>query len=110
GRLDAEGRQRFHEEQMLAAEMVLLPRDRIPPTVEELRSYIDDVVGSGTLRVTDAARSVARLFADPPSEAEWRPVLRAVSRWAFGTLPPPLREAYGVQWSPAKEVALRLSL
>src|SRR3954453_1717716 len=52
GRLDEAGRQRFHEEQMLAAEMVLLPRDRIPPTVEELRSYIDDVVASGILRVT----------------------------------------------------------
>ena len=110
GRLDAAGRQRFHEEQMLAAEMVLLPRDRIPPTVEELRAYIEDVVANGVLRVTDAARSVARLFAEPPPEAEWRPVLKAVSRWAFGTLPPPLRDAYGVRWSPAKELALRVSL
>jgi hypothetical protein len=56
GRLDAAGRQRFHEEQMLAAEMVLLPRDRIPPTVEELRAYIEDVVATGVLWVTDAAR------------------------------------------------------
>jgi uncharacterized protein (DUF2236 family) len=110
GRLDAAGRQRFHGEQMLAAEMVLLPRERIPPTVEELRAYIDDVVASGTLRVTDAARSVARLFQDPPPEAEWRPVLKAVSRWAFGTLPSPLREGYGVRWTPAKELALRMSL
>jgi len=60
--------------------------------------------------VTDAARSVARLFAEPPPEAEWRPVLKAVSRWAFGTLPPPLRDAYDVRWSPAKELALRMSL
>jgi uncharacterized protein (DUF2236 family) len=110
GRLDAAGRQRFHEEQMLAAEMVLLPRERIPETVEDLRSYIDGIVGSGILRVTDAARSVARLFQDPPPEAEWRPVLKAVSRWAFGTLPPPVRDAYGVRWSPAKELALRASL
>jgi uncharacterized protein (DUF2236 family) len=110
GALDAAGRQRFHEEQMIAAELVLLPRERIPPTVEELRVYIDDVVASGILRVTDSARSVARLFEDPPPEAEWRPVLKAVSRWAFGTLPAPLRDAYGVRWNPAKELALRMSL
>lgn len=110
GRLDDAGRQRFHEEQMLAAEMVLLPRERIPPTVPELRDYIDEVVASGELLVTDAARTVADLFRHPPKEAEWRPVLRGVSRWAFGTLPPSLREAYGVRWTPLKEVALRTSL
>jgi uncharacterized protein (DUF2236 family) len=110
GHLDGAGRQRFHEEQMLAAELVLLPRDRIPPTVPELRRYIDGVVESGILRVTDSARAVAEMFIDPPAEAEWRPVLRAVSRWAFGTLPPPLRDGYGVRWNPVKELALRASL
>ncbi|HXF72144.1 MAG TPA: oxygenase MpaB family protein [Actinomycetota bacterium] len=110
GALDDAGRQRFHEEQMLVAELLLLPRERIPPTVPELRAYVDDVVRSGILRVTDAARRVAELFRDPPREAEWRPVLPAVSWWAFGTLPPPLREAYGVRWSRAKEAALRSSL
>src|SRR5207253_6242083 len=51
GALDQEGRQRFHEEQMLAAEMLLLPRERIPPTVAELRAYIAGVVASGDLVV-----------------------------------------------------------
>ena len=110
GALDDAGRQRFHEEQMLVAELLLLPRDRIPPTVPELRAYIEEVVASGILRVTDGARKVAELFRDPPREAEWRPVLPAVAWWAFGTLPPPLREAYGVRWSRGRELALRSSL
>ncbi len=110
GRLDDAGRQRFHEEQMLAAELLLLPRDRIPPTVPELREYVDGVVASGVLRVTDAAMTVADMFHHPPKEAEWRPVLKGVSRWAFGTLPPPLREQYGIRWSPLKELALRTTL
>src|SRR5439155_8876480 len=104
------GRQRFHEEQMVAAEMLLLPRERIPATVRDLQEYVEDVVASGILQVTDAARSVAELFNHPPREAEWRPVLKGVSRWAFGTLPPPIREQYGVRWTSAKEAALRLSL
>ena len=110
GALDEARRQRFHEEQMLVAEMLLLPRDRIPPTVRELRAYIASVVSSGDLLVTDAARAVASLFKNPPPEAEWRPVLRAVSRWAFGTLPPRLRAQYGVPWTPAHDAMKALTL
>jgi uncharacterized protein (DUF2236 family) len=96
GRLDDGGRQRFHEEQMLAAELVRLPRDRIPPTVPELEAYVAETVGSGELFVTDAARSVAGLILEPPREAQWRPVLRSVARLAFGTIPPVVREGYGI--------------
>ena len=103
GKLDDVGRQRFHEEQMLAAEMVKIPREIIPSTVPSLRAYLDGVVHSGILRVTESAQRVADLFMEPPREAEWRPVLRGVSRLAFGTLPPALREMYGVRLGPAKE-------
>jgi uncharacterized protein (DUF2236 family) len=106
GRLDDRGRQRFHEEQMLAAELVKVPRALIPPTVRELRAYIDDVVRSGELQVTDAARRVADLFYDPPRDAEWRPILKGVSRLAFATLPEPLRESFGVRVGPAKRAAM----
>jgi uncharacterized protein (DUF2236 family) len=106
GRLDDDGRERFHREQMVAAELLQLPRDHIPPTVAGLRAWMDRVVASGILRVTTAARDVASMFHDPPKEAEWRPVLRAVSWWAFGTLPAAIRKQYGIRWNPAKELAL----
>lgn len=99
GKLDAAGRQRFHEEQMFAAELLELPRDRIPPTVPELRAYLRQVESSGILRVGDAARRVAALFRHPPPEAEWRPVLLGISRLAFWTLPPVTRDLYGVRHS-----------
>ncbi len=105
GALDDAGRQRFHEEQMLAAEMLLIPREIIPPTVPELRRHIDGVVASGILRATDAARRIASLFQDPPPEAEWRPVLRIVSRLAFATLPGPVRDLYGVPTSAGRRAA-----
>ena len=56
GKLDDAGRQRFHEEQMLAAEMVLVPRPIIPPTVPALRAYLRDVESSGILSVADEDR------------------------------------------------------
>lgn len=107
GLLDDAGRQRFHEEQMLAAEMMLIPREQIPPSVPALRAWLADFEDRGELLVTEGARRVYELFLDPPREAEWRPVLKGVSRLAFGTLPPLLRDMYGVPMSPAKHTAMR---
>jgi uncharacterized protein (DUF2236 family) len=106
GRLDDAGRQRFHEEQMLAGELVRIPRTVIPQTVPGLRAYIRGVIESGILRATESSRRVAQLFHDPPKEAEWRPVLRGVSRQAFATLPPELREMYGISTPPVTRTAI----
>ena len=106
GRLDDAGRQRFHEEQMLAAEMVMIPRRIIPRTVPALRAWMRDVEDSGLLQVTESARRVADLFIHPPADAAWRPVLKGVSRLAFATLPPVMREEYGIQVGPAKRAAM----
>jgi uncharacterized protein (DUF2236 family) len=110
GRLVQAERERFHQEQMAAAELLGLPRARIPPTVAELRGYIAEVVAGDTPLVTEASLRVADLFRHPPAEAEWRPLLRAVAWWAFGTLPPRLRRMYGVPWGPAREAWLQASL
>ena len=106
GRLDREGRERFHREQMLAAELVNIPREIIPPTVPELRAWMADRIDRGDLIVTDAARAVARLFLSPPAEAQWRPVLRGVARLAFGTLPSEIREMYGVSLGPIERAGM----
>ncbi len=106
GKLDDAGRQRFHEEQMLAAELVKIPREIVPPTVPALRAWMRDVEESGILQVTDSARRVADLFIHPPADAEWRPVLKGVSRLAFATLPPVLREQYGIRVGAGKRAAM----
>jgi uncharacterized protein (DUF2236 family) len=110
GRLDDAGRERFHQEQMAGAGLLGLDRARIPPTVADLRAYIDRVVASGTLRITDDTRRVVHLIRHPPRDVPWRPVLRQVAWWAFATLPEPLRAEYGVRWNPLKEARLRTSL
>jgi uncharacterized protein (DUF2236 family) len=107
GALDDDDRERFHREQMVAAELMLVPRDSIPPTVPALRAWLADVEDRGELLVTEGARRVRELFLDPPPEAEWRPVLGPVSRLAFGTLPPVVREMYGIGMSPLKAAAMR---
>jgi uncharacterized protein (DUF2236 family) len=110
GKLDDEGRERYHREQMLGAELLGLERSHIPPTVPALSAYVDEVVASGILRVGDDTRKVLNLIRRPPPEVPWRPVLRQIARWAFGTLPEPLRAAYGIAWNPVKQANLRGSL
>jgi uncharacterized protein (DUF2236 family) len=110
GKLDDPDRERFHREQMTVAEMLALPRDRVPPTLGELRAYMDEMLASGVLQVTDAAREVAALFRNPPQDAMWRPLLRLVAWWAFATLPPPLGEQYGASASLARMAGVHVSL
>jgi uncharacterized protein (DUF2236 family) len=107
GGLTTADRQRFLDEQMLAAELLRLPRERVPPTVPQLEAYVAETARSGELLVTDAARSVARLFLSPPSDAQWRPVLALVARLAFGTLPPDVRDAYGYRPGPVNDATIR---
>src|SRR5207249_9707945 len=61
GRLDDEGRERFHREQMAGAELLGLDRTRIPATVAELHDYIDQVVAGGVLGVGPDTMKVADL-------------------------------------------------
>ena len=110
GKLDDQGRERFHREQMVGAEILGLPRSSIPGTVPDLRAYIDGVIEAGTLRVTEDTMKVATLIRRPPPGVPWRPVLRQIAWWAFATLPERLRDQYGVGWNPLKEVRLRGSL
>ena len=110
GELTPAERERFHEEQMVAAELLGLPREAIPPTVAELGEYIEDVVASGILRTTDASERVADLFRRPPAEADWRPILRLVARWAFGSLPAELRRMYGVRFGPLSQARMSAEL
>jgi len=110
GALSAAEQQRFHEEQMLGVELLGLPRSSIPPTYPELRAYIDWMVASDELMVTDSALQVADIIVHPPPEAEYKPVLRAISMWAFGTLPPRLRSEYHVRWTVTREAMLQASL
>jgi uncharacterized protein (DUF2236 family) len=110
GRLDEEERERFHVEQMRGAELLGLERSKIPPTVAELKTYIDGVIGSGILRVTPETHKVANLIRRPPPDVPWRPVLRQIAWWAFATLPLQLRSAYGIRWNPLKQLRLAGSL
>jgi uncharacterized protein (DUF2236 family) len=106
GPLTLAEKDRFHEENLLAAELVLLPRDRVPATFDATERYIDEIVASDRLVVTDVAREVADLIRGGPVPFHLKPVWRFIAFAAVGTLPPPVRELYGFRWGPIRHRVL----
>jgi uncharacterized protein (DUF2236 family) len=111
GRLDSDGRERFYQESLVQAELLALPRSKVPPTFADLRAYMNEVISGGVLRPTDGSEAVGDLIMHPPPETPQRPLWRLISFWSFGLLPARVRaDVYGVRWTSAQEIALRGSL
>jgi hypothetical protein len=68
GRLDDAGRQAFHEESMVSAELLRLPREAIPPTVPALRGLPGRGDGQRHPAHDRRRRRVADLIANPPDD------------------------------------------
>lgn len=103
-------RQRYHEESMIAAELVLLDRADMPSTFDGTLEYVDSVLESGVLCMTDVAADVADLIRTGPVPWHLKPVWAFISFAAFGTLPDSLKELYGVSWGPIRQRWLDLNL
>lgn len=110
GPLSDPEKQRFHEENLVAAELILLPRDRVPATYRELTEYVAGVVASDRLRITDVAREVADLIRGGPVPWHLKPIWRFIAFAAIGTLPDEVRRAYGFRWGRGRAWWLRRNL
>ncbi len=108
--LSPEERQRYHEENLLGAEFMLLPRDKVPATYVELEAYVESVVNSSRLQMSDVAANVGDIIRSGPVPLAIKPVWGFIRFAAFGTLPDPVRAIYGVKWSPGRERWLNFTL
>jgi uncharacterized protein (DUF2236 family) len=110
GRLTDTEKERFHQENLRAAELVLLDRDLVPTTYADLEAYIDGVVASDRLLITDVATELADLVRGGPVPLHLKPIWRFIALAAVGTLPPRVRELYGYQWGRVRSAMLGASL
>jgi uncharacterized protein (DUF2236 family) len=100
--LTPEEEQAYHDEARQVAELLGIAPERLPPRIGELRDWMRGMLAAGEIRVTPAAREIARTVLYP---VRWMPrgawdLAHLVS---FATLPPPLRRQYGIGWSAARE-------
>jgi uncharacterized protein (DUF2236 family) len=85
-----------------------IPPGRLPRTEAALRAYLEAMLGSGVIEVTETARLLAREVIEPPAPMLLRPALRLAALPAIGMLPPPIRAAYRFPWDGRRERVLRI--
>jgi uncharacterized protein (DUF2236 family) len=100
--LDAADAQAYHAEAAEVAFRMGVPADAIPPTLVELRRWMDEMVASGRVRVTPDARRIARTVLYP-SRLVPRVAWDAAHLVSLATLRPDVRREYGIGWSAARE-------
>ena len=74
----------------------------LPPTIGDLRTWMSEMIESGRVRVTPAARDIARTVLYPsrfPPRLAWD----AAHLVSLSGLPPTLRRQYGIGWSARRE-------
>jgi uncharacterized protein (DUF2236 family) len=100
--LSAADEQAYHAEAAQVAERLGVPASILPPTIGELRRWMDAMLADGRIRVTPATRDIAATILYPVT---WLPRVawNAAHLVSIATLPDTLRAQYGIPWSPARE-------
>jgi uncharacterized protein (DUF2236 family) len=108
GPLDAGERDRYCAESAGIEPLLGIPDGRLPRSTRALAEYMDGMLGSGELVVTeDARRLAAELLTPVPRVA--LPLMWLARLPSVGLLPVSIRTAYGFQWSPRRESMLQTS-
>jgi uncharacterized protein (DUF2236 family) len=96
--LTPDERDRYCVETAIMEPLLGMPAGSLPRSSAELDAYVTEMLSSGQLVVSDTSRRLARAVLYPP---HWRlawPAFRAMQLLTIGTLPPPIRDAYGFKW------------
>jgi uncharacterized protein (DUF2236 family) len=106
GGLSPAERTRFVREWDAVAELMHVPPSLLWRTHRALRAYVDDTVARGTALPGAGSRLVSRTVLRPPLPSPWlRPGWDVVAFTTVGLLPPAVRRAYGILWTPAHSAA-----
>lgn len=81
------------------------PEDAFPRSMAELRAYMDAMLGSGRIAVTETARGIAQEILYPPAPLPARPIIAFLRLAALGMLDAGIRQAYGYPWDSDREAA-----
>jgi uncharacterized protein (DUF2236 family) len=79
----------------------------MPLEIEDFERYVDVMLASPDLHVTEEARKLAiEIVLRPPVSIHQRPLLELANFITVGLLPDRLRRGYGLYWNPACSLAL----
>jgi uncharacterized protein (DUF2236 family) len=107
-RLSAGEKERLWQDYIRFGELFGMPREAAPASYRDFRAYWDDMWTGGDLHLTDQAREVAMAIAfEIPMPRHLHPQREVHNLVLTGTLPPRVREMFGLRWTPAHQAAYR---
>ena len=110
-KLTEKEKNQYHEENSLAAEMVLVDRKIMPKTHEDLKNWvIEKSKEKDYLVLTDVAIDVADIISGGPVPRHIKPIWPFISFTAFNTLPPEFKIIYGIKDTRFKTMLLNFNL
>ena len=110
-KLTEKEKNQYHAENSIAAEMVLVDRQIMPKTHEELKNWvIEKSKEKDYLVLTDVAIDVADIINGGPVPRHIKPIWPFNAFTAFNTLPPEFKNIYGIKDTKFKTVLLNFNL
>ncbi len=106
--LSAEEREGLWQDYVRFGELFGLPRSEVPASYREFSAWWEERLSSPALQATEHGLEMAPLvaFRQPvPRSAQGN--IAAQNHIIKGTLPPRVREIFGIRWSPAHEASFR---
>ena len=101
----------YHLENMKAAELVLVDKDKMPKTHDGLKNWvIEKSREDGYLVSTDVAEDVKNIIGGGPVPKHIKPIWPFIAFTAFNTLPKEFKEIYGISDSKLKNLILGINL
>ena len=110
-KLTNEEKNKYHKENMLSAELVLVDIDKMPSTHDDLKKWvIEKSKDDNYLLLTDVAIDVQNIIGGGPVPKHIKPIWPFIAFTAFNTLPKEFKELYGVSESKVKNLILSFNL
>jgi uncharacterized protein (DUF2236 family) len=92
------------------SELLGIPRDHFPRRLQDFDHYMDEMISSGTVRVSTRAKDLAERIMRPPLRVLPGPTMIPIAIVTAGMLPATLRDQYGLAWGPAQQRLYRLAV
>ena len=110
-KLTEDEKNQYHDENSIAAEMVLVDRKIMPKTHQELKDWvIQKSREKDYLVLTDVAIDVADIISGGPVPRHIKPIWPFIAFTAFNTLPQEFKNIYGIKETKFKTTLLNFNL
>jgi uncharacterized protein (DUF2236 family) len=109
--LSADERERLWQEYVRFGELFGMPRDVAPASHREFREWFDGKLASDEMHLTDDAREIGYSTAfEIPLPSARAPAKAVHDLIMLGSLPPRVRELYGLTYSPRQQRTFRATV